>query len=93
MVIRVNDGIGYYFQAKKGLRQGYPLSLVLFNIIADMLAILIARAKEGGQVVVSILQYAYDTILFMEHDLDKAINMKVICASLSNYLVLRLIST
>jgi hypothetical protein len=55
MVIRVNDDICYYFQTRKGLRQGYPFSLVLFNIIADMLVILIARAKEGGQVVVSIL--------------------------------------
>jgi hypothetical protein len=30
---------------------------------------------EGG---VSILQYADDTILFMKHDLDKAVNMKLI---------------
>jgi hypothetical protein len=53
-----------------------------------MLAILIAHAKEGGQVGglvphlveggVSILQYADDTILFMEHDLAKAVNMKLI---------------
>jgi hypothetical protein len=61
---------------------------MLFNIIADMLAILIARAKEDGQIGgliphlvdggISILQYADDTILFMEHDLEKAINMKLI---------------
>ena len=53
-----------------------------------MLAIMIARAKEDGQVNgliphlidggVSILQYADDTILFMEHDLEKALNMKLI---------------
>jgi hypothetical protein len=53
-----------------------------------MLAILIARAKEDGRVGgliphlveggVSILQYADDTILFMEHDLQKAVNMKLI---------------
>jgi hypothetical protein len=30
---------------------------------------------EGG---VSILQYADDTILFMEYDLAKALNMKII---------------
>jgi hypothetical protein len=55
-----------------------------------MLAILIARAKEDGQVGglvphrvdggISILQYANDTIFFMEHDLAKAINMKLILA-------------
>jgi hypothetical protein len=46
-----------------------------------MLAILIARAKEDGQVIgliphlvdasVSILQYVDDTIIFMENDLEK----------------------
>jgi hypothetical protein len=61
---------------------------MLFNIVADMLAILIARAKEDGQVGgliphlvdggISILQYADDTILFMEHDLQKVVNMKLI---------------
>ena len=86
--IRVNDDIGHYFQTRKGLRQGDPLSPMLFNIVADMLAILIARAKEDGQVGgliphlvesgISILQYADDTILFMEHDLAKAVNMKLI---------------
>ena len=30
---------------------------------------------EGG---ISILQYADDTILFMEHDKEKAVNMKLI---------------
>jgi hypothetical protein len=48
--IKVNDDIGHYFQTLKGLRQGDPLSPMLFNIAADMLAILIARAKEDGQV-------------------------------------------
>ena len=70
--IRVNDDIGHYFQTKKGLRQGDPLSPILFNIVADMLAIIINRAKEDEQVTgriphlveggVSILQYADDTL-------------------------------
>ena len=86
--IRVNDDIGHYFQTQKGLRQGDPLSPILFNIVADVLAILIARAKEDHQVEgliphlveggVSILQYADDTIIFMEHNLEKALNMKLI---------------
>ena len=36
---------------------------------------LIPHLVEGG---VSILQYADDTILFMSHDFDKALNMKLI---------------
>ena len=86
--IRVNDDIGHYFQTLKGLRQGDPLSPILFNIVVDMLAVLIARAKDDGHVGalipdlvdggVSILQYADDTILFLEHDLEKAVNMKLI---------------
>jgi hypothetical protein len=43
--IRVNDDIGYYFQTRKGLRQGDPLSPILFNTVEDMLAIMINRAK------------------------------------------------
>jgi exonuclease III len=86
--VKVNDDIGHFFQTRKGLRQGDPLSPMLFNIVADMLAILIERAKGDGQVGcliphlveggISILQYADDTILFMEHDLQKAVNMKLI---------------
>jgi hypothetical protein len=51
-----------------------------------MLAILISRAKENGQINglvphlieggISMLQYAQDTILFMEHNLEQAANMK-----------------
>jgi hypothetical protein len=48
MGIRVNDHIGHNFQTSNGLRQGDPLSPILFNIVADMLAIFIACAKEGG---------------------------------------------
>jgi hypothetical protein len=86
--VRVNDDIGHFFQTKKGLRQGDPLSPILFNIVADMLAIIINRAKDDGQVDgliphlveggVSLLQYADDTIIFMQHDLEKALNMKLI---------------
>ena len=44
-----NDDIGHYFQTKKILRQGGPLSYFL-NIIADMLDISIDRMKKDGQV-------------------------------------------
>jgi len=87
----VNDNIGHYFQTKKGVRQGDPLSPILFNIVVDILAILIDRAKETELIRglvpnlvdngLSILQYADDTILFMENDLEEAKNLKLLlCA-------------
>jgi len=89
--IKVNDDIGPYFQTKRGLRQGDPMSPILFNIVADMLALLIKRAKADGQIRgviphlvddgLSILQYADDTIIFLDHDLEQAKNLKLLlCA-------------
>jgi hypothetical protein len=86
--IKVNDQIGNNFQTYKGLKQGDPLSPILFNIVADMLALLIKRAKDVGTINgviphlvddgLSILQYADDTIIFLEHDLQQAKNLKLI---------------
>jgi hypothetical protein len=86
--VKVNDNMGRYFQTKKGLRQGDSLSPLLFNLIADMLSLLISRAKDNGLInglvphliegEISILQYADDTIPFMENDLEQAKNMKLL---------------
>jgi hypothetical protein len=56
--------------------------------VADVLAILITQAKEDGKIGslvphlfyggISILQYENDNIMYMEHDLAKTINMKLI---------------
>lgn len=64
------------------------MSPILFNITIDLLAVLKVRAKEDCQMGgltphlvdggVSILPYAYDTIIFMEHNLESAVNMKLI---------------
>jgi len=86
--IKVNDEMGHNFQTSIGLRQGDPLSPILFNLVADMLAILVSRANNGGQFNglipnlvddgLAILQYADDTILFMEDDLEGARNLKLV---------------
>jgi hypothetical protein len=35
--VKVNDELDHIFQTKKGLRQGDPLSLVLFNVMVNIL--------------------------------------------------------
>jgi hypothetical protein len=57
----------------------------------DMLTIMIECAKSDGLIEgviphlvdggLSILQYADDTIIFMEHDLEKSQNLKVILSA------------
>ena len=37
-------------KTRKGVQQGDPLSPILFNIVVDMLAILISRAKEAEHI-------------------------------------------
>jgi retron-type reverse transcriptase len=98
--IKINDQVGQNFQTKKGVRQEDPLSPILFNIVIDMLAILIKRAKGDGQIAgeilhliddgLSILQYADDTILFMEHDIEKAKNMKLLLSVFKQLLGLKI---
>jgi len=84
--VRINEENGGYFKPGKGLRQGDPLSPLLFNLVADVFTKILEKAAreqlitglltnvcEGG--IVS-LQYADDTLLFLKNDLDKARNLK-----------------
>jgi retron-type reverse transcriptase len=91
VAVQVNNNVGHYFQTRKGVRQGDSLSPILFNIVVDMLIVLISRAKEAEQIKgvvphlidegLSILQYADDTIIFMDNDFERAKNMKLLlCA-------------
>ena len=71
------------------------MSLILFNIVADMLSILIKRAKDDGQIKgiiphlvddgLSILQYANDTIFSVDHDLEQAKTMKLLLCVFEQY--------
>jgi hypothetical protein len=91
VIIKVHDEVDRYFKTKKILMQGDPLSPILFNIVADMLVIIIECAKVDGQTEgvvphlvdggLSVLQYADDMILFMDHNFEKARNLKLILSA------------
>lgn len=86
--VKLNDKIGTYIKSYKGVWQGDPLSLILFNFVADHLIRMVENAQENGLFTrlidhivpngVAILQYANDTIIFLKHDVVGARNMKML---------------
>jgi hypothetical protein len=84
--VQVNGSVGNYFKSGKGVRQGDPLSPLLFNLVVDSLAKMIHKAQENGLIKglvanyveqgLVVLQYADDIILCIEDDLESVQNMK-----------------
>ncbi|KAK1615152.1 hypothetical protein QYE76_020669 [Lolium multiflorum] len=67
--INVNGEVGPFFRSARGVRQGDPLSLILFNFMVDGLAAMLAKANDAGHICgvvthliqgVTHLQYADD---------------------------------
>jgi hypothetical protein len=48
--INVNGEVGPYFRPSCGLRQGDPISLLLFNSTVDALAEILGKAKIAGHI-------------------------------------------
>lgn len=84
--MRINDTNETHFTRGKGLKQGDPLSPFLFNLVADVFTKMLSKAIQhdlisalfldaipGG--VVS-LQYADDTILFLDASFGPSRNLK-----------------
>lgn len=71
---------------ERGLRQGDPISLLLFNVDAEGLNVLFERAKAKGIIsvvpiginglIISHLQFADDTIIFCKCDVNEVIAIK-----------------
>jgi hypothetical protein len=76
--ICINGEVGPFFRNNRGVRQGDPISLLLFDFMADVLSALIDAVARAGhlrgvvphliQGGVTHLQYADDTILLLALD-------------------------
>lgn len=76
------------FCPKRGLRQGCPLSPLLFNLIGEVLSKMLDQASSRGvfagvnlancQQPISHLQFADDVILFIRNDLSSIKGVKKI---------------
>ena len=78
--VNMNGDWREYFSTFRGLRQGDPLSPLLFLLVGDALSAILDRAKEAGVIRglvphlipggISHLQYASDTLLFLHNDME-----------------------
>jgi hypothetical protein len=84
--VKVNDEESNFFLTGKGLRQGDPIAPLLFNCVVDVISRMLVKGTDSGLIrglcpnfipggVVS-LQYADDTLLFLEKDISVAFNLK-----------------
>jgi hypothetical protein len=74
--INVNGEVGPFFRNTRGVRQGDPLSPILFDFLVDALAAMLAKANSAGHIKgvvshlipggVTHLQYADDTVILIE---------------------------
>jgi hypothetical protein len=49
--VKLNNCVGPYFQSCKGVRQGDPLSPLLFNLVVDSLTRMVVKAQHNNIVV------------------------------------------
>lgn len=82
-----NLGIGFFLTGK-GLRQGDSISPLLFNLVVDALTRMLIKAADHHLIEglcpevcpsgIICLQYADDTILFLDNNIEHARNLKMV---------------
>lgn len=92
--VNVNGEVESYFRNVRGVRQGDPLSPILFDFLVDSLAAIIAKAKDAGHIQgvvshlipggVSHLQYVDDTMILIEPTTLRVANLKFILMCYEN---------
>lgn len=88
MAVNLNGEIGPCFRSYKGLRQGDPLSPLLFNLVVDALSEILRTTRDRGVIHgvvpglmeggLTNLQYEDDTVLFLQYSNVDMINLKFI---------------
>ena len=86
--VSINGEVGRFFHNKKGLRQGDPLSPIVFNFVVDALSAMLLKARSAGYIKglvshlipggVTHLQYANDTMLLFEPDDNSIASIKLL---------------
>ncbi|XP_071677232.1 uncharacterized protein [Lolium perenne] len=98
--ITVNGEVGNYFRNGRGVRQGDPLSPLLFDFAVEALAAILQAASRAGHIAglvphlveggITHLQYADDTIIMLQPDALGLANLKFLLLCFENMSGLRI---
>jgi hypothetical protein len=89
-----------FFLIGKGVKQGDPITPILFNSMADVFTRMLAKAATHGHFAglmqsmtntwVMCMQYADDTVLFLKTNLPSFINLKWMMSCFEQMCVMRI---
>jgi hypothetical protein len=92
----LNDENSDFFLTGRGVRQGDPISPILFNLVADLFTKRLIKAAMHNYItglmheiiptVIISMQYADDTLLFLKINLENVVNLKWILSCLNKCL-------